>query len=533
MHQSIKPRQRMQVAVATATGDLARTLRLVFAIMALAALAGIFFPRAAMALDSENVRTAKALSNAYAEVVEHVGPAVVGIETEKVVKRSMGGMGMMPDSPMEFFERFFDMPPGMNIPRGGRPQPRQVPEEESTTRSTGIGSGVVIDDEGHILTNNHVVADADNIKVEFAHEKGKTFKAEIIGRDPNSDLAVIKLTELPSYLPTATLGDSERLKPGNIVLAIGSPLGFKQSVTQGIISAKGRNLGELAYERFIQTDASINPGNSGGPLVNLDGEVVGLNTMISTRGGGGGSIGIGFAIPINQAKSIMRQLIEKGSVTRGWLGIVMNPEDADISKELGHDGTGVLVTEVDPAGPAHKAGVRRGDLIVSFDNLAIKDNEHLRYLVADTAPDRTVPLVVIRGGERVDLNLTIEAQPDDLYSASRRLGNGGGSGGGLDESEEVATSLGMSVKDLDNQLRERYKIPDSVTQGVVVTEVDSTGEARNAGILPGTVIIEMGNLPVKDVAGFRKILKDSAGKDKILIFLRYGQVARYMSLKLN
>ncbi|MDR1745564.1 MAG: PDZ domain-containing protein, partial [Planctomycetota bacterium] len=272
--------------------------------------------------------------------------------------------------------------------------------------------------------------------------------------------------------------------------------------------------------------------NSGGPLVNLDGEVVGLNTMISTRGGSG-SIGIGFAIPINQAKSVITQLIEKGSVTRGWLGIVMNPEDEEISKQLGHDGTGVLITEVDPAGPAHKAGIRRGDLVVSFDNIDIRDNEHLRYLVADTAPGRAVPIAIIRGGEKMDLTLSVEAQPEDLYSGARRLNNGGRGGDSLEDSEEVASSLGMSVQNLDAAAREKYGIAESVSQGVVVTEVDSTGEARNAGIRTGTVIIEMNSLPVKDVAAFRRILKESAGKDKILVYLRYGDISRYMSLKLK
>ncbi|MCD8352326.1 MAG: Do family serine endopeptidase [Planctomycetaceae bacterium] len=519
------PRQQAVAIAATATGG--RTLRMVFAALVLAVMAAMFASNA-FALDSENVRVAKALSNAYAEVVDHVGPAVVGIETEKIVRRSASPRGM--DDPMEFFERFFDLPPGMS-PRNR--QQRPTPKDE-TTRSTGIGSGVVIDEEGHILTNNHVVADADNIKVEFASEKGRTFKAEVVGRDPNSDLAVIKLVEKPDYLPVAAMGDSEALKPGNIVIAIGSPLGFKQSVTSGVVSAKGRNLGELAYERFIQTDASINPGNSGGPLVNLDGEVVGLNTMISVRPGSSGSIGIGFAIPINQAKTVIRQLIEKGSVTRGWLGIVMNPDDKDISLQLGHDGTGVLITEVDPSGPAHKAGIRRGDLIIQFDNLGIKDNEHLRYLVAETAPGRDVPVTVLRAGERVNLSLTVEAQPDDLYTSARRLGMGGGEGGsGIEGADEVSSSLGLTVRNLDDATRKQYEIADTVRQGVVVTEVDDSGEAKELGIRPGTVIIEMDGQPVKDIPAFRRILKDSAGKEKILVYLRYGEVSRYMSMKLK
>ncbi len=521
---------RLRVAVATAARDSAATLRFLFAVAVVGVMTVIFAGRA-FGLDSENIRAAKALSNAYAEVVDHVGPAVVGIETEKVITRTAsGGMGGMPgfEDPMEFFEKFFNIPDlGGSRPRN---RARPAPEPE-TRRSAGIGSGVVIDAEGHILTNNHVVADADTIKVEFAHEKGKTYEAEIVGRDPNSDLAVIKLKETPSHLPYAELGDSDALRPGNIVIAIGSPLGFKQSVTTGVVSAKGRNLGELAYERFIQTDASINPGNSGGPLVNLDGEVVGLNTMISVRPGSSGSIGIGFAIPINQAKSVIRQLIDKGTVTRGWLGIAMNPEDKDLSIQLGHDGTGVLVTEVDPKGPARKAGLRRGDLIISFNNIAIKDNEHLRYMVAETEPGREVPLTVIRDDARVDLTLTIEEQPEDLHSMARRMGGSGG-GESLDDTDEVATSLGMTVRNLDDDARQRFGIPENVI-GVVVTEVDDTGKARNAGLRVGTVVIELNRTSVKDIASFRKILKDSAGKDKILAYVRFGEVSRYLILHLK
>lgn len=523
MQQTTMSRQQTRSAVAVAVRDVSVPLRLAFFLFALAVLGALFVPRA-MALDSENIRTAKALSNAYAEVVEHVGPAVVGIETEKI--RKGGGMSLrgMQDE-WDILERFFDLPPGFK-----RPTPeRRAPEDDV---SRGIGSGVVIDVDGHILTNNHVVADADNINIEFSTQKGRKYKAEIVGRDPNSDLAVIKLLEQPDELPVAVLGDSDDLKPGNIVIAIGSPLGLRSSVTSGVVSAKDRSLGELAYERFIQTDASINPGNSGGPLVNLDGEVVGLNTMISTAGGRSGSIGIGFAIPINQAKSVVKQLIEKGSVTRGWLGIVMNPEDQDISKDLGHDGSGVLVTEVESSGPAAKAGIRRGDLIVSFDNIAIRDNEHLRYLVAETNPGRDVPVTVVRDNDRVNLTINIQAQPEDLYTnANRRRGGGGGSGN-MGDAEEVSSSLGLSVRNLDDATRQKYNISEQVTHGVVVTEIDETGEAKNAGVRPGTVILEMNNLPVQDIASFRKILKDSEGKEKILVFMRYGEVSRYIRLKL-
>ncbi len=536
MRHTAQPFPRAAVAARSETPRLARAAAL---FLALALLAGFAASRAA-ALDSENIRAAKALSNAYAEVVEHVGSAVVGIETEKRVTRGSGPSGPMGEmgNPFEFFERFFgpdmspfgqQMPPRRGAPRRENETPEKQPEEE--LRTSGIGSGVVIDAEGHILTNNHVVADADNIKVEFAHEKGRIFKAEVVGRDENSDLAVIRLTELPDVLPVAELGDSDALLPGNIVIAIGSPLGFKQSVTTGVVSAKGRNLGELAYERFIQTDASINPGNSGGPLVNLDGEVVGLNTMISVRPGSSGSIGIGFAIPINQAKNIIRQLIETGSVTRGWLGITMNaPENKELSIEFGHDGTGVLIAEVDPEGPAKKADIRPGDLIIEFDGTAVKDNEHLRYMVADIAPNTVVPVVLLRDGRRVGLDLTIEAQPSDLYSRAR---TGGPSRDDLSGSDEVASSLGLTVRNLDDATRKQFGIPAEVESGVVVTEVDNTGEARNQGIRPGNVILQMDRQDVTGVADFRRILKDSAGKKRIPVYLRYGDAHRWVVVNLQ
>lgn len=514
----------MIAAAPEAAGHLRR-----FAVaVALALFLGFSLAPSIRAGESDNIRIAKALSNAYAEVVEKVGPAVVGIETEKII--SQGNAGPGGNGMEELFDKFFDRLPRDFFGPDSR-WPRSGPDNNMPKpRRQGLGSGVIIDREGHILTNNHVVADADSIKVELARDKGKTYKAEIVGRDPNSDLAVIKLIDPPSDLPIARLGDSDAMHPGNIVIAIGSPLGFKQSVTQGVVSATGRNLNELAYERFIQTDASINPGNSGGPLVNLDGEVIGLNTMISTQGGSG-SIGIGFAIPINQAKGVITQLIEKGSVTRGWMGIEMNVEDPEISRALGHDGTGVLIVNVVPDGPAAKAGVRKGDLIVSFDNIALKDNEHLRYLVADTTPGRNVPLTVLRDGERVSLTINIAAQPENLYAR----GTGGGSesapNAGGSDAEEVSTSLGLTVRTLDSATRQKYNIPDKITAGVVVTGVDDGGEAAEKGIRPGTVISEMNRLPVNDLTSFRKILKDSAEKEKVILYVHYGPVARYIMLK--
>lgn len=288
----------------------------------------------------------------------------------------------------------------------------------------------------------------------------------------------------------------------------------------------------VSYERLIQTDAAINPGNSGGPLVNLDGEVIGINSMISTAQRGGGFIGIGFAIPISQAKSVITQLIEKGSVTRGWLGIAMNPDDPEISKDLGHDGTGVLVTDVDPAGPSAKAGIRKGDLIITYDNMPIKDNDHLRYLVADTAPGRKVPLTVLRAGEKVNLEITIEAQPSDLFTRAVPGGEKGGRGGESDGVSE-SSALGIEVRTIDDMAREQYPISQDVKSGVVVVKVDPEGPAADKGLVPGVVIVEMDNRPVTDLASFRKILKDNEGGDKILVYYMRGDVARYVMVKLK
>jgi serine protease Do len=464
-----------------------------------------------------DLAVAKALSNAYAAVVEKVGSAVVGIETEKFPSRPQAGEGDSEEpSEQEFFERFFRQLPREFGDRFRQPD-RQV---------RGIGSGVIIDRQGHILTNNHVVAEADKIRVELVG-RTKIYEAEVVGRDPSSDLAVIRLKDAPADIPSAVLGDSDLMKPGNIVIAIGSPMGFKQSITTGVVSAKGRSLGEINYEQFIQTDAAINPGNSGGPLVNLDGEVIGLNTLISTRSGG--SDGIGFAIPINQAKSIIRQLIASGSVTRGWLGITMNPEDAEISQALGHDGSGVLVTDVDPEGPAFGGGIQKGDLIVSFNNTLITNNDHLRYLVADTIPDEEVPVTVIRNGERIQLGIIIKAQPEDLF---RRARFGRSQQNGRNNGEEASEQLGLDLSDITDSIRQRFNIDAEINAGVVITRIDPAGPAYGKPLEPGNVILELDNRPVQNLSDFRGIIREFSG-DKILAYVKRGNISTYVMLNLR
>ncbi|MDR1612354.1 MAG: Do family serine endopeptidase [Planctomycetota bacterium] len=521
-------------AAATATGrENFGAPRAIFAAILVALLFALCAPFA-RAGDSDDVKVAKALSNAYAEVVDRVAPAVVGIVTTKTERRDFDNESMFGN---EMLERFF-----RNLPREFDPRFRfRDPKQDQERRTRGFGSGVIIDPEGHILTNNHVIADADKVadKIEVliaGGGKGKTYEAELVGRDPNSDLAVIKLKEPPANLTAAQLGDSDAMKPGNVVLAIGSPMSLTQSVSTGIISAKGRALGQIAYEQFIQTDASINPGNSGGPLVNLDGKVIGLNTIILTKSGG--FEGIGFAIPINQAKTVINQLVETGSVVRGWLGIAMNPDDPEISLGMGHDGSGVVVTEAAIDGPAAKAGIRKGDLIISFDNMPITDNDHLRYMVAETAPGRSVPVVILRSGERVTLMVDILPQPEDLFTKGRAADPAGPDRSGENredrETREAASRLGIEVRELDAQARQLYGIEESdVATGVVITKIDPEGPAADKGIEPGVTIMEMNQRPVKDVATFRKILQENLDKDKILVYLKRGAVGRYMMLKLQ
>lgn len=494
------------------------------AAVAAALVAVVAYSSAARAADSENLRVAKALSAAYAEVVDLVGPAVVGIETEKELEQDFEGPEELDMG--DVFEQFFRFGPG--APRGfGDPRQRR---ESPRRRIPSLGSGVIIDADGRILTNNHVVENAVSIKVELAGEKGKSYKAEVVGTDRNSDIAVIRLIDPPANLPVAKLGDSDLMKPGNLVMAIGSPMGFKQSVSMGVVSAVGRTLGEFAYERFIQTDAAINQGNSGGPLLNLDGEVIGINTIISTDGRGSGSIGIGFAIPTSLAKPVIDQLIEKGAVTRGYIGIEMNVDDPDISRELGHDGTGVLVVRVRDDGPAAKAGIRPRDLIIELNHSAIRDNDHLRTMVAETRPGTVLPCVVLRDGVRVALEVTIEAQPADMFVSAR---SGRSAGPGQSTSEEESKDLGVSVQTLNESVRARYKISKDIEAGVVITKVDPASDAADKGLRPGVVITELNRTAITDVESFREALRAARGMEKVMLGIVYGDVARWIMVRLQ
>ncbi len=328
----------------------------------------------------------------FADLAEKVKPAVVNISTETTV-RIPGNpfrhfFGPDEEGPFgDFFKRFFG----------------DIPDRELKQQS--LGSGFIIDKDGYIITNNHVVEGADEIRVKLADKR--EFRARVVGRDPKTDLALIKISSVFKDLPTLPLGDSDKIRVGDWVLAIGNPFGLEHTVTQGIISATGRVIGSGPYDNFLQTDAPINPGNSGGPLINLKGEVIGINTAIIASGQG-----IGFAIPSNMAKSVISQLKEKGKVTRGWIGVSIQSLTPELARSFGLKETkGALVADVEPGGPADLAGIKRGDIIISFNEIEIKEMSDLPRIVAETPIGKTVNVKIIRNGKEKVLRITIAPQP--------------------------------------------------------------------------------------------------------------------------
>ncbi len=443
----------------------------------------------------------------FADLSEHMSPSVVNISSTQEVK-SRGpqgpgggqgpGQGQGEDDPFgEFygpFERFFG-------------QPRKPFKAKS------LGSGFVIDSSGYILTNNHVVENADEIVVKLSN--GKEFKAKVAGRDAKTDIALIEIKGDAKDLPAVKLGDSNSLRVGEWVVAIGNPFGLENTVTVGIVSAVGRHINQGPYDNFIQTDAAINPGNSGGPLLNTKGEVVGINTAIFSRSGG--NIGIGFAIPIDLAKEIVPQLKDKGKVTRGWLGVMIQKVTPDIAESLGLDESkGALVADVVKDGPAEAAGLKQGDVIVEFDGKPVNDSAELPLLVARTTVGKTAKLTVIRDKKRETFTVTIAELKDE-----EELAQAGGGGG---------EDLGITVQSLTPELAENLGLERGL-KGVVVTQVDPSGPAGDAGMRRGDVIVEVNRTPVKDVGAYNKIMR-GAGKGKSVLFLvRRGDNTIFLAVK--
>ncbi len=478
-----------------------KTKRLIPLLVLLIAVAasGLLGPSPSLAQE-QGLESLRQTGQAFRSVAKKVSPAVVFIKVEKDVSdQQMSEFSPFDD---DFFRRFFGQPPHFQAPA----HPRQK------RRSVGQGSGFIISPDGYILTNNHVVGDADRVQVQL--QDGREYRAKIVGTDPPTDLAVIRIDE--SDLPFLRLGDSSRLEVGDWVLAVGNPFGLSHSLTAGIVSAKGRSgIGLNDYEDFIQTDAAINPGNSGGPLVNLDGEVVGINTAIFSRSGG--YMGIGFAIPINMAKRVREQLVEKGQVTRGQIGAYIQDMTQELAESFGlEEAEGVLISQVIEDSPAEKAGLRQGDVILEADGKKVGKVGTFRNRIALTAPGTRVTFGILRDGKRKDVVVTVGRLETD--ERGRLLGSGS------------LPKLGLSLQELTPELAERFGYEGET--GVLVTSVEPGSVGQRAGIERGSLLQEIDRKAVTTPERARKLLQQGRGKTHLLL-IRKGPASQYLTLKIE
>jgi len=435
----------------------------------------------------------------FADLAEKVRPAVVNISTTSTVTvpgtpfrhffgPDQGGQNGPFD---DFFKNFFD----------------QTPDRKMKQQS--LGSGFIINKDGYIITNNHVVDHADEIKVKLSD--GREFKAKVVGRDKKTDLALIKISSLFKDLPVLELGDSDKMRVGDWVLAVGNPFGLEHTVTQGIISATGRVIGSGPYDNFLQTDAPINPGNSGGPLVNLKGEVIGINTAIVP-----GGQGIGFAIPSSLAKSITAQLKEKGKVVRGWIGVAIQTVTPELAQSFGmKEARGALVGDVVKGGPADKGGMKTGDIIVSFNGKNVKASNDLTRLVAETPVGKTVDVTVIRESKEVYLTLKVEELTEEKIAAA--------------QPSAPVQSYGMKVDNITPQLRQQFGTMEK--SGVIVVSVEQGSMADEAGIQPGAVIKQANRKPVRSITEFNEAMSRSGKGQPVLLLLKRGKQTFYVTME--
>jgi len=436
---------------------------------------------------------AQGYPGSFAELSKKASPSVVNIIAVKIMRGS--GEGSSPfgteDPLRDFFERFYW---------------GQIPKEY---RQNALGTGFIIDQEGFILTNNHVVEQTEELKVRLSDEK--EFKAQIIGRDPKTDLALIKINADRPLVPLV-LGDSDKVEVGDWVVAIGNPFGLGNTVTAGIVSAKYRQIGGGPYDNFIQTDASINPGNSGGPLLNLDGEVVGVNSAIFSENGG--NIGIGFAIPINMAKQLLPQLKE-GKVRRSWIGVMIQDITPELKAKLGL-GTeeGALVSDVVSGGPADKAGIKRGDVVLRFDDKTIRGTRDLPFVVASTPIGKTVEMEIMRGNQRMNLQIKTEELKEEAEEET--------------PAEEAGPNLGMEVQEITPEMAKNYNL--SRTSGVIIVDVESGSPAGEAGLTPGDIIVEIEKKPIKDLETLNNMLAGVKAGDTILFLIDRGGTTIFVTL---
>jgi serine protease Do len=432
------------------------------------------------------------MPNSFAELADTLSPTVVNVKVTKIETAAFPG----PQGPQgpngDFFRDFFN----------GMPQ---MPKNH---RTQGAGSGVIISDDGYILTNNHVVEGAKEVTVTLADKT--EFEAEVIGLDPKTDLAVLKI-DSQKPLPAASLADSEALRVGDWVVAIGNPFGLNHTVTSGIVSAKGRVIGAGPYDDFIQTDASINPGNSGGPLFNMNGEVVGINTAIIPQGQG-----IGFAIPVNTAKPLIPQLVENGEVRRGYLGVNIQTLTPELAQALDMKmREGALVADVVADSPADKADIARGDIIIAFDGKEVKDSHDLPAIVAATPVDKEVMVTVVRNGKERQLPVTVSQLPSD--------------GTPVAQSSASKGKWGLQLHDLSPEMKNQFRI--QADKGVVVVGIEPDSPAQEAGLRQGDVIVEVNRQPVESVNDIVENIHNSEDKDHLLLLVQRQTGTFYLPLE--
>jgi len=448
---------------------------------------------------AETFNSAFSLQESFVNVARMVKPAVVQVTTEKTVTlRYWDPFGNLGDVFRNPFEDFF--------------QPREPKRKEYQQKQKSLGSGFIVDSSGYILTNNHVVKDMDKIMVKLMDEK-KELKATVIGTDSKTDLAILKIKGFGKF-PTVKLGDSEAIRVGEWAIAIGNPFGLDETVTVGVISAKGRKgFGISQYEDFIQTDASINPGNSGGPLVNLKGEVIGINTFIVAPSI---SSGIGFAIPINMAKDVFSQLKEKGRVVRGWLGIIIQPLTEELRNSFGLGETeGVLIGDVMKNSPAEKGGLKRGDVIIQFDQRVIKEPDELSRIAANTAPGKTIPVKIIRERKEKTLEIKIEEMPAEESLIAEK------------EGEEYWR--GLNVEAITEDLMKRFNL--DTNEGVMVNEVESGSSADEAGIRKGTIIKQINQKRINNLSDYTEAIGGIKKNKDAILLIQEGKYTRFVILK--
>lgn len=457
--------------------------------------------------ENDEIASVRKTSKAFTQIAKKVMPTVVFIKVEQAVKTRHGRMPNQYNNPFDlynddFLERFF-----------GYKSPRTSPQRER--KQIGQGSGFIISEDGLVLTNHHVVGEADKITVIL--NDGREYEAEKKGTDPKSDVAIIQIKDARE-LPVLKLGDSDSLEVGEWVMAVGNPFGLSHTITVGIVSAKGRNsVGISDYEDFIQTDAAINPGNSGGPLINIDGEAVGINSAIFSRSGG--YMGIGFAIPMNMVKLIKNQLINKGVVSRGYLGVVIQDLDKDLITSFGlkENTEGVLIADVAENSPAEKSGMQRGDVVTSFNDNKVTGVRQFRNIVGLIEPGQKTKLSVIRDGKVIEIKVKLGSLEDSEFLTAG--------------SSDILEKLGLSVQDLTADIAAQLGYKNK--SGVLISEVEAGSPAQNTGMKPGMLILEVNRKEVKDVEDLVEALEKSKQSKKVMMLFRDKKYSKYVMLDID